>query len=66
MRDSYDFSNGTRGAVVKTTKERITIRLAPDIIQRIPAHEDIRTKAATLVRFIHSPGGDVLISAGQK
>ena len=34
MRDSYDFSNGTRGAVVKTTKERITIRLAPDTIQR--------------------------------
>ena len=33
MRDSYDFSNGTRGAVVKTSKERITIRLDPDIIQ---------------------------------
>ena len=33
MRDSYDFSKGKRGAVVKTTKERITIRLDPDIIQ---------------------------------
>ena len=33
MRDNYDFSEGKRGAVVKTTKERITIRLDPDIIQ---------------------------------
>ena len=33
MRDNYDFSEGRRGAVVKTTKERITIRLDPDIIQ---------------------------------
>ena len=33
MRDSYDFSKGKRGAVLKTTKERITIRLDPDIIQ---------------------------------
>ena len=33
MRDNYDFSKGERGAVVKTTKERITIRLDPDIIQ---------------------------------
>ena len=33
MRDNYDFSEGKRGAVVKTTKDRITIRLDPDIIQ---------------------------------
>lgn len=33
MREQYDFSGGKRGAVVKTTKERITIRLDPDIIQ---------------------------------
>ena len=33
VRDNYDFSKGERGAVVKTTKERITIRLDPDIIQ---------------------------------
>lgn len=33
MRDNYDFSKGERGAVVKTAKERITIRLDPDIIQ---------------------------------
>ena len=33
MRDHYDFSQAKRGAVVKTTKERITIRLDPDIIQ---------------------------------
>ena len=33
MRDNYDFSKGKRGAVVKTNKERITIRLDPDIIQ---------------------------------
>ena len=33
MRDHYDFSAGQRGAVVKTAKERITIRLDPDVIQ---------------------------------
>ncbi len=33
MRDNYDFSEGKRGAVVKTAKERITIRLDPDVIQ---------------------------------
>jgi len=33
MRENYDFSAGKRGAVVKTTKERITIRLDPDVIQ---------------------------------
>jgi uncharacterized protein (DUF4415 family) len=32
MRDEYDFSNSKRGAIVKSTKERITIRLDPDII----------------------------------
>lgn len=33
MQDNYDFSKGKRGAVVKTAKERITIRLDPDVIQ---------------------------------
>jgi uncharacterized protein (DUF4415 family) len=33
MREHYDFSQAKRGAVVKTNKERITIRLDPDIIQ---------------------------------
>jgi uncharacterized protein (DUF4415 family) len=33
MKDDYNFTNGQRGAVVKTAKERITIRLDPDIIQ---------------------------------
>ena len=33
MRANYDFSNGKRGAVVKTAKERITIRLDPNLIQ---------------------------------
>ena len=33
MRDNYDFSQGKRGAVVKTAKERITIRLDPDVIR---------------------------------
>ncbi len=33
MREHYDFSDGKRGAAVKTAKERITIRLDPDIIQ---------------------------------
>ena len=33
MRDEYDFSESKRGAIIKTAKERITIRLDPDIIQ---------------------------------
>lgn len=33
MRDEYDFSKSKRGAIVKTAKERITIRLDPDIIE---------------------------------
>lgn len=33
MRDEYDFTGSKRGAVVKTAKERITIRLDPDIIE---------------------------------
>ncbi|MCG6859863.1 MAG: BrnA antitoxin family protein [Chromatiaceae bacterium] len=33
MRDEYDFSKSKRGASVKTAKERITIRLDPDIIE---------------------------------
>ena len=33
MKDNYDFSNGKRGAVIKTNKEKITIRLDPVIIQ---------------------------------
>ena len=33
MKNHYDFSQAKRGAVVKTNKERITIRLDPDIIQ---------------------------------
>ncbi len=33
MRDHDDFSEGKRGAIVKTAKERITIRLVSDLIQ---------------------------------
>jgi uncharacterized protein (DUF4415 family) len=33
MRDEYDFSTSKRGAIVKAAKERITIRLDPDIIE---------------------------------
>lgn len=33
MRDEYDFTGSKRGAVAKTAKERITIRLDPDIIE---------------------------------
>ena len=33
MRDEYDFSQSKRGVIIKTAKERITIRLDPDIIQ---------------------------------
>ena len=32
MKDNDDFSQGKRGAVAKTTKENITIRLDPEII----------------------------------
>jgi len=33
MRDEYDFTDSQRGAIVKSNKERITIRLDPDIIE---------------------------------
>ena len=33
MKEHYDFSQGTRGAVAKTNKEKITIRLDLDVIQ---------------------------------
>lgn len=33
MKKHYDFSKGKRGLVVKTTKERITIRLDPEVIE---------------------------------
>jgi uncharacterized protein (DUF4415 family) len=33
MRDEYDFTESERGAIAKTAKERITIRLDPDIIE---------------------------------
>lgn len=33
MRDEYDFTGSERGAIAKTAKERITIRLDPDIIE---------------------------------
>lgn len=33
MRDHYDFSQGRRGAVLKTTREPVAMRLDPDIIQ---------------------------------
>ena len=33
MRDEYDFSGAESGPVIKTSKERITIRLDPDVIQ---------------------------------
>lgn len=33
MKDNYDFSYGKRGAVIKTNKEKITIRLDPVIAQ---------------------------------
>jgi len=31
MKEQYDFSGGKRGAVIKTNKEKITIRLDPDV-----------------------------------
>ena len=33
MKEHYDFSQGTRGAVAKTGKEKITIRLDLEVIQ---------------------------------
>ena len=33
MRDEYDFTDSKRGAIVKSNKERITIRLDPEIIE---------------------------------
>jgi hypothetical protein len=33
MKDQYDFSGGKRGAVIKTNKEKIIIRLDPDVAQ---------------------------------
>ncbi|NEV62864.1 BrnA antitoxin family protein [Thiorhodococcus minor] len=33
MRDEYDFSQAESGPVVKSSKERITIRLDPEVIQ---------------------------------
>ena len=32
MKDNYDFSQGKRGAIAKTNKEKITIRLDPDVM----------------------------------
>jgi Arc/MetJ-type ribon-helix-helix transcriptional regulator len=32
MKEQYDFSGGKRGAVIKITKEKITIRLDPDVV----------------------------------
>jgi uncharacterized protein (DUF4415 family) len=33
MRDEHDFTDSKRGAIVKSNKERITIRLDSDIIE---------------------------------
>jgi uncharacterized protein (DUF4415 family) len=33
MKNKYNFSGGKRGAVIKTNKEKITIRLDPDVVQ---------------------------------
>jgi uncharacterized protein (DUF4415 family) len=33
MRDEYDFSEAETGPVIRSNKERITIRLDPDVIQ---------------------------------
>lgn len=33
MRDYYDFSDGKRGAIAKTNKEKITIRLDQEVMQ---------------------------------
>jgi hypothetical protein len=32
MRDEYDFSGSQRGPIIKSNKERITIRLDPEVI----------------------------------
>lgn len=32
MKEQYDFSGGKRGAVIKTNKEKITIRLDSDVV----------------------------------
>ena len=32
MRDEYDFTDGRRGTIVRSTEARITIRLDPEII----------------------------------
>lgn len=32
MKEQYDFSGGKRGAVIKTNKEKITIRLDPEVV----------------------------------
>ena len=33
MRDEYDFSGSRRGPIIRSSKERITIRLDPEVIQ---------------------------------
>ncbi len=33
MKEQSDFSSGKRGAVIKTNKEKITIRLDPDVVE---------------------------------
>lgn len=33
MKEHYDFSEGKRGAVIKTNKEKITIRLDPEVLE---------------------------------
>ncbi|EIJ33430.1 BrnA antitoxin family protein [Thiothrix nivea] len=33
MNNQHDFSGGKRGAVIKTNKEKITIRFDPDVVQ---------------------------------
>ena len=33
MRDEYDFSGSQRGTIIKSNKERITIRLDPEVIE---------------------------------
>jgi len=33
MRDEYDFSGSQRGPIIKSNKERITIRLDPEVIE---------------------------------
>ena len=41
MQDHYDFSQGKRGAVAKTSKEKITIRLDPEIIDWFKAQNEV-------------------------